>query len=523
VHKNIFIPFLIFILLPACTSQVKYKSEIKWDHELFERDPKQSGIFVDAEEAIFIKVKNEKFVNIIDNLAYKMRFNYTLSTKIYQYRLTISSNNMAQTKNKNWNDVNQLKFRSIKHFFYYAIKQINTQYYKSKKKLGYLWVGDGPEFFETVKKNNRLYLKKSVNIVKKIFFNSLAVKEMDRVQNIGDPLSGYTGTDSENNPDLTNPSLTQTQTQPSSFIKDKIINLLLSEIEKQQVKIIEMENQNALVLHGNRKTIDKISNLISLIDIDYPHVLVETKVFEYDNSLIKEKGFKIKYNKKDAETKEEDIWSVDSIPAIKETDTIPIVAFQYLNAEKRMQILTQLAFSDTNDKVKLLAEPRLLIKPGSFAKIHLTASKYIEYKTDDGETEKPEPIETGIKFEITPYIIGVNKIMMDVMVEQSEFIPNEEKKVLLFSSKNIIDTRVIAHDGELISLGGIIANKKTSTSNRIPYLSDIPILGYFFKYENKTKSTKRIEFLIRPTTRFIYNRLDELKDEINNLDMELMD
>ena len=508
--SRIIIKFCIIFFLSACTSQSTYKTMIKWKQEHFDRDFKEAGIFVQANEYIFIKVHNEQFVKILDNLAYKMRFNYTLSTKMHHYRLTINSNNLKNSRKKKWHETKQIGFKNIRHFIKYAINLINLQYYKGKKRLGCSWEGDGPEFFDLKKNESRKI------ILKKIFCNNFPVKEFEKNQNENNiPETGLVTDESEN---LSN--IGYNQQDNKLFLKDKILALLLSEEEKEQIKIIEIETQNALIIHGNRKVIDKISNLISLIDIEYPHILVETKVFEYDDSLIKEAGlsFNISKNNKDNEIFDENQKENFSINSISETEISPLLLFRNLNAEKRLAVLTKLAFSDKSEKVKILAEPRLFIKPGSFAKISLKAIKYVTSVTNS--TETPEQIETGIKFAITPYIIGANKIMLDVMVEQSEFIPNKEEDVLQYKSQNIINTRIVAYDGELVSLGGIIENKKSKNSSGIPYLKDIPVLGYLFKYNNSSNSAKRIEFLIRPTTNFLHNRLDSLKDEIHTLDMQ---
>jgi type II secretory pathway component GspD/PulD (secretin) len=64
-----------------------------------------------------------------------------------------------------------------------------------------------------------------------------------------------------------------------------------------------------------------------------------------------------------------------------------------------------------------------------------------------------------------------------------------------------VDTEVTAQDGQTIVLGGLIQNSETLTVTRIPVLSDIPILGQFFR--GRDKSTSKDELIVFMTPHVI--------------------
>jgi len=73
------------------------------------------------------------------------------------------------------------------------------------------------------------------------------------------------------------------------------------------------------------------------------------------------------------------------------------------------------------------------------------------------------------------------------------------------------ETIVSALDGETVLLGGLITNDKQQVNRRVPYLSDIPILGQLFRYDyNKQKRTELI-LVMRPRIIRKMEDADEIK------------
>jgi general secretion pathway protein D len=71
------------------------------------------------------------------------------------------------------------------------------------------------------------------------------------------------------------------------------------------------------------------------------------------------------------------------------------------------------------------------------------------------------------------------------------------------------DTTVSVNDGETIVLGGIMRTTVNSTTNKIPLLGDIPILGNLFK--STTKEKQKTELLVFLTPHIVKNAEDAAK------------
>ena len=62
-----------------------------------------------------------------------------------------------------------------------------------------------------------------------------------------------------------------------------------------------------------------------------------------------------------------------------------------------------------------------------------------------------------------------------------------------------INTEVTVPDKSTIVIGGLISDNTTRATSGVPWLSDIPLLGYLFKDTNKSKTRNELIIMIQPT------------------------
>jgi hypothetical protein len=80
-------------------------------------------------------------------------------------------------------------------------------------------------------------------------------------------------------------------------------------------------------------------------------------------------------------------------------------------------------------------------------------------------------------------------------------------------NQTLAQTRVTAYDGQTVILGGLITKQRATQSRRIPFLADIPLAGWLFRFDSEVE--KRSELLVVMTPRVINyndpNKLDMIK------------
>ena len=128
-----------------------------------------------------------------------------------------------------------------------------------------------------------------------------------------------------------------------------------------------------------------------------------------------------------------------------------------------------------------------------------------QYSNAGGGSTPSSPFQTikrqdvGLRLKILPQINQGDAITLDILQEISSIAPSTVSAADIITNKRSIQTRVIANDGDLIILGGLIDDSLQETSEKVPLLGDLPIFGAAFRYK-KTQLVKRnLMVFIRPT------------------------
>ncbi|RIJ28291.1 type II secretion system secretin GspD [Henriciella mobilis] len=108
--------------------------------------------------------------------------------------------------------------------------------------------------------------------------------------------------------------------------------------------------------------------------------------------------------------------------------------------------------------------------------------------------------EVGVKLEVTPRISSDNTIRLDIFQEVSSVFGavGNTSPDLILSTRNI-STSVLADDGEIIVLGGLIEQTESTQNSKVPILGDIPVAGNLFKSEGKGGTRTNLMVFIKPT------------------------
>ena len=181
---------------------------------------------------------------------------------------------------------------------------------------------------------------------------------------------------------------------------------------------------------------------------------------------------------------------------------------------------------------EILARPQIMTldNQGAFVQVgqrvpRITSSQI----TTTGTINNTVLENVGIVLGVTPRISPDGLVVMEVDAERSVLddvdsgIPisiSLTGEVIRSPIINIqtAQTVVSARHGQTVILGGLIDERESMTFRGVPYLSNVPILGDFFKYESYRSN--RFELLIILTPYII--RGDEDVDCINQMEAERM-
>lgn len=105
--------------------------------------------------------------------------------------------------------------------------------------------------------------------------------------------------------------------------------------------------------------------------------------------------------------------------------------------------------------------------------------------------------EIGLKLQVTPHINEGDTIMLGIEQEVSSLAP-VAGAVDLVTNKRTISTRVMVPNGTMLVLGGLISDDLSETTERVPGIGRIPLLGELFTYRSTSQVKRNLMVFIRP-------------------------
>ncbi len=118
-------------------------------------------------------------------------------------------------------------------------------------------------------------------------------------------------------------------------------------------------------------------------------------------------------------------------------------------------------------------------------------------------------VDANLSLTVKPHVTNDGSIMMVVNVTKNQ--PDQSVQTTGGTpgiSRKVAKTEMLVADGDTAVIGGIYQRTTSANQRKIPFLGDIPILGWLFK--NKTESDNRTELLIFITPRIV-NRATALR------------
>lgn len=101
----------------------------------------------------------------------------------------------------------------------------------------------------------------------------------------------------------------------------------------------------------------------------------------------------------------------------------------------------------------------------------------------------------SLSVEITPQINSDGMIVLDLDINIDTFVNQVDLTSATKNTKNIKTTTIVA-DREVLALGGLVKNTINNSTNKVPLLGNIPIIGWLFKNRLKTQTKDNLLVLI---------------------------
>ena len=348
------------------------------------------------------------------------------------------------------------------------------------------------------------------------------------------------------------------ETVTLKFLDAKDLKAAIEKMSSAQGSISIIEKSNSLIICDTQKNLEMILNQIKKIDKPTPGLFVETVTLKFleaknlkkaidsmssqygsiatdnaTNSLIicdtKDKLEEIIAEiKKADQTPQQIMIEVVIIDVQLDDDTEIGVNWDRLFEPKRDESYTQIltdtlsgtatlgadfsilkagisgtihALQQTKD-VEILASPRVLVVSGQQAFIETIEEIPFQEVSDTsaggvGALTSTRFKEVGITLKVKATVTDEQEILMTIEPEQSVKTGESINDVPVVDKRGI-KTTLLMEDGQVVVMGGLRRKETRITSDKIPLLGDLPLIGFLFSNDKEEVSHSELVILISP-------------------------
>jgi general secretion pathway protein D len=280
-------------------------------------------------------------------------------------------------------------------------------------------------------------------------------------------------------------------------------------------KIIADIRSNSLLVFATREDMKMIKDIVGKLDVVLAQVLIETLIMDvtignnwnfgvsvaqtpidFNNNLTGAGGMNA--------NKFFDFTGGSSTNAFGDLLGSGVKYFGKVNDD----IYVSIAAAAADNKIKVIQRPRIQTSHATPASLFIgstvpyVTSTYYGGGFGGGPSSSYQQLKVGIGLNVTPFINQDGLVVMQIDETIDELdgstkidgvgdVPNTKSSSL--------SAEIAVRDGESVILGGIVRNADSLSKGGVPYLKDIPLLGYLFRSTSSDKKRQESIVLMRPT------------------------
>jgi type IV pilus assembly protein PilQ len=273
---------------------------------------------------------------------------------------------------------------------------------------------------------------------------------------------------------------------------------------------------NAVIVSDVSSNLQLIHEVVKSLDAVTPQVLIEAKIIE--TTLSNDENLGIDWTTKASITGPDRSsmfpWSANTKSKFFAPTTFPSTTLTYgtLSLSQFQAVLNMLK-NRTNTNI--VSNPRIVTLDNQPAKITVGKQYPVPQYSYNEQQAKLQVsgwsyLDIGVIFNVTPHVNNAGLVTLDIepsVTDILEYATVENTTMPVLSSESA-KTSVMIKDGETLVIAGLIKDKTVKGKKKIPFLGDIPILGWPF--QSSTTSVTKTDLLIFLTPHIITPEVEAL-------------
>jgi len=301
---------------------------------------------------------------------------------------------------------------------------------------------------------------------------------------------------------------------------------------------------NALVIQASKEAYETLLQVIERLDVSRPQVLVEALIVEVDVTNSLSLGFNAAYRLINGDT--DLLFSTgaavlagpgagllaQAVRASSFDDPNDLTDQGTTGRNGQGNFSASVTADQSNGDVNIVSAPHILTSDNEEAEIRIGNNiPIVTGRTEAAtggdnlsQTVNVERQDVGVTLRVTPQISEGDTLRLQIFQELTAVTDDVEAgnvdDVGVSLRSRRVENTVVVNDGETVAIGGLISEQFDDTETKVPFLGDIPFLGWLFK--QKSERLTKVNLLIFLTPHIVRNA-DDLQREAIRKRLEFED
>ncbi len=294
------------------------------------------------------------------------------------------------------------------------------------------------------------------------------------------------------------------------------------------------ERTNTLLAQDTSERLMEIRRLVEVLDIPVKQVLIESRIVIVSDDFSRELGAQLGLTRYERDSSNR-LWTTSGSSAATDTMIasemdnrangisngaiqVPVgdsrfdrynvnlppstrggsIALSVLGANTLLDL--ELSAAQAEDRAEIISTPRLITANQKEARIKAGVEIPYQEGASSGATTTRFK-EAVLSLQVTPLITPDDRVVMDLVVSKDNVGENVQSAtggLVPSIDTREIATQVLVDDGETVVLGGIFETETRDVEFKVPYLGDIPMVGYLFKTTQRSSDKSELLIFVTP-------------------------
>ncbi len=311
----------------------------------------------------------------------------------------------------------------------------------------------------------------------------------------------------------------QTESFQMNYIKAEAVQKLLVDpkqtlLSKRGSALLD-DRSNMMFVKDTPSRLDDVRAMIAKVDVPVRQVMIEARIVEAGDSFAKNLGVRMIWNQTDRAgavtvgggqnfSGQLNSAALVNLPATPRSGTPGALSFTLFNVAQTQFLNLEVSALEADGRGKIISSPRVMTANTVEAIIEQGTEIPYQQATSSGATSVTFR-KANLSLKVKPQITPDGKIVMslDVNKDTPSALPTGGAG-LAIDTKHV-KTEVLVDNGGTVVIGGIYTQTISNTTTRIPFLGDLPYVGWLFK--NREIIDNKTELLVFITPRIVAENL----------------